>query len=367
MIATTIPYRAIDNRVIISCRVDGRGPYSFILDTGARFSITPGVARELHLKTTPAGRLSGAGNATQTFSTARVPSLAIGGFTFAGVPAVVIDLSEVKNNIGFPQLDGTIGAETLVQFRTKIDPDRKRVTFSRAPLPVPPDATRIPFRIQDGIIAVPGTIDGIAGPILIDTGDRSSITLFGPFARRHDFYHRYHALRNALTGFGLGGPIYGDVFRLRSLRVLGANLTGVVARASRQHGGIFATGSEAGSIGGGVLRRFEVVYDYPGGALEVWPSNAARGPDPYDRSGMWLSRSGTAVVVRDVSPGGPAAASGIVAGDTVLALNGRSLQGELLPDVRTRLATLPSGTTVRLVVRSEGITKNLPVTLRDRV
>jgi Aspartyl protease/PDZ domain len=367
MIATTIPYRAIDNRVIISCRVDGHGPYSFILDTGAQFSITPGVARELRLKTTPAGRLSGAGNATQTFSTTRVPSLALGGFKFANMRAVVIDLSEVKNNIGFPQLDGTIGSETLVRFRTKIDPDRKRVTFSRAPLPVPANATRIPFTIQDGIITVPGTIDGIAGRILIDTGDRSSLTLFGPFARRYDFYHRYHALRNALTGFGLGGPIYGDVFRLRSLHVLGANLGGVVARASRQHGGIFATGTEAGSIGGGVLRRFEVVYDYPGGALEVWPSNAAPGPDPYDRAGMWLSRSGRAVVVRDVSPGGPAAAGGIVAGDTILALNGRYLRDALLPDVRAQLATLPTGTTVRLIVRSDGTTKNLPVKLRDRV
>jgi Aspartyl protease/PDZ domain len=367
MIATTIPYRAIDNRVIISCRVDGHGPYSFILDTGASFSLTPRVARELGLRTKAAGRLSGAGNATQTFSTTRVPSLAIGGFIFANVRAVVIDLSEVKNNIGFPQLDGTIGSETLVQFRTKIDPDAKRVTLSRVPLPVPPNATRIPFKIQDGIIAVRGTIDGIAGPILIDTGDRSSLTLFGPFARRYDFYHRYHAVRNAITGFGLGGPIYADVFRLRSLHVLGANLSGVVARASRQHAGVFATGSEAGSIGGGVLRRFDVVYDYPGGALEVWPSKAAPGPDPYDRAGMWLSRSGAAVVVRDVSPGGPAAAGGIVVGDTILALNGRYLRNALLPDVRTQLATLPSGTTVRLIVRSDGVTKDVPVTLRDRV
>jgi hypothetical protein len=63
--------------------------------------------------------------------------------------------------------------------------------------------------------------------------------------------------------------------------IFGWTIRGVVTRASRDRGGVFATASEAGSIGGGILRRFDVVYDYPARRLLVWPSGKFSLTDRY--------------------------------------------------------------------------------------
>jgi predicted aspartyl protease len=367
VIATTVPYQFIDNRVVIACRVDGRGPYSFVLDTGANATvITPELARALGLRTKAAGQTTGAGNGSQAISSTSLATLAIGSFSFAALQATVLDLREIKDNIGFNHFDGVIGYPVLAKFETKIDADRHTVTFSRVPLAVPKTAKRIAFTLDGGtLVHIPATIDGIAGSVVLDTGDRSSLTLFGPFAHRNHFYDKYPGLPHALTGFGIGGPIYGDVFRLPSFNVLGANLTGIVTRASRQTGGVFASGPEAGSIGGGVLRRFDIVYDYPDRVLQVWPSAAARARDPYDRSGMWLSRENGSVVVRFVAAGGPAAASGVSAGSTVVSMNGRPIGTAGIPVARAFLATAPTGTRVRLALNDRGKAETRTLELRD--
>jgi hypothetical protein len=115
-------------------------------------------------------------------------------------------------------------------------------------------------------------IDGLAGKVLVDSGDRSSLTLFGPFAKQNGFFGRHPSRENIVTGYGLGGPVYADVFTLPSLDVFGTHLTNVVTRASRQTGGVFASTSDSASIGTGVLKRFNIVYDYPHNTIVAWPS-----------------------------------------------------------------------------------------------
>src|SRR5215472_11669194 len=46
----TLPFELIDNRVFIEVRLNGHGPYHFILDTGAEGTISDRVAQELGLK-----------------------------------------------------------------------------------------------------------------------------------------------------------------------------------------------------------------------------------------------------------------------------------------------------------------------------
>jgi hypothetical protein len=84
-----------------------------------------------------------------------------------------------------------------------------------------------------------------------------------------------------VTGYGLGGPVYGDVFTLPSLDVLGAHLGGVITRASLQTGGAFTTSDQGGSIGDGVLKRFNIVYDYLNGRIVAWPSKYYSAPNPF--------------------------------------------------------------------------------------
>jgi Aspartyl protease/PDZ domain len=350
--STTVPFAFVDNRIFVPCSIGGKGPFSLLVDTGASgVLISPAVSAALGLTVRSAGTTSGAGSRRATIGTAELAVLAVGGMRFRHVRAVVLDLGEIRRGIGFPRFDGIIGSSILRGLRTRVDMDTARLTLSTAAIVPPPGARAVPFELADELIRLPARIDGLQGTVVLDTGDRSSLTIFRGFARAHRIYDRPTGVRNALTGFGVGGPVYGDVFRLRDLDVLGVGIPGVVARASRDRGGVFATASEAGSIGGGVLRRFNVIYDYPARKLLVWRSRAFAATDRYDPAGMWLSLGPRGPVVTALRPGGPAAAAGLRVNDVLLAVDGRSVAVASLPALRDGLNARPDGAQVRLTLR----------------
>jgi len=280
MAATTIPYTYVDNRIVIECRLDGQGPFTMILDTGSpSIAVTPETAGKLAVAVHAAGTVTGAGNLAAKNGRAKIATLSLGGLTFRQLDADVLDLTEIRTKLHFARLDGIIGYPVLKQFATFVDVDNKTITFTQAAPSVPSDATRTHF---EGVLPeVHGVIDGVAGKVLVDSGDRSSLTLFGPFAKRNGFFGRYPSKENIVTGYGLGGPVYADVFTLPSLDVFGTHLTHVVTRASRQTGGVFASTADSASIGTGVLKRFNIVYDYPHKTIVAWPSKYFATPDAF--------------------------------------------------------------------------------------
>lgn len=280
--ATSVPFRFVDNRVFVSCFIDGNGPYAFIVDTASgSVVVSTELARTLKLPLRAAGTTSGAGSRSPRIWRTELASFVIGGIRFRGVRAAALDLGEIRRGIGFRRFDGIVGYAVLRRFRVKIDMDASRLTLDTAPVAVPARAGNVPFTFEDGLIHVPVAIDGIPGTAIIDTGDRSSLTIYRGFANAHEVYTRYPARRNLVTGYGIGGPVYGDVLTVPRFTIFGTTIRGVVARASRDRGGVFATASEAGSVGGGLLRRFNIVYDFPGQRMLVWPSRDLRRTDRY--------------------------------------------------------------------------------------
>ena len=278
--AVTVPFVFHDNRMLVDCTIDDRGPFALIVDTGAPdLTITPETARAISATVHDAGAVSGAGNKSVRSGTAKIDSFSVGSLSFAIHEATVLDLSQIRTKFGFHRLDGVIGYPIFEHFAVTVDPDRQTLSFARGTPTVPAGATTTTFKGVTPEIAA--TIDGISTTVIIDTGDRSSLTLFGPFAKKHEFYGRYPSQRDLVTGYGLGGPIYGDVFTLPSLDVFGAHLSNVVTRASRQTGGVFTGSQQGGSIGEGVLKRFDLVYDYPKKRIIAWPSALRNQPDRF--------------------------------------------------------------------------------------
>jgi aspartyl protease/PDZ domain-containing protein len=364
--ATTFPFAFVDNRIMIECRIDGKGPFTLALDTGAGVtSVTPAVAKTLGLPVAAAGTTSGVGNATQAVQTTKLRTLRVGDFTFRAVPVYVLDLGKISERSGIAPFDGVLGEPELRAFAVAVDMDAHAITLSRTPLAPRPGSWTISF--SGAIPHVGAEIDGQRGTVVLDTGDRSSLTLFGKFAKAHGFYARRPALRDALTGYGIGGPVYGDVFRVHHFTLFGVRIAGVVTRASRQKAGMFATLPDAGSVGGGVLRRFNVTYDYPRSVLVVSPSAQFAAAEPYDRSGLWLSRDGERIAVTAVTAGGPAQRAGVHANDILEALEGHALHAHDLFEVRRTLASSPAGTTAVLTLLRDGHRVQRSLALRDQI
>ena len=269
----SIPFTYVDNRMMIVCTIDGQGPFYMIVDTGdPGFTITPEVARRLAVPVRYRSGGSGAGNNTVTFGTTKLADFSIGALSYKGIVASVFDLSEIRTKLRFPHLDGSIGYPVFEQSVTFVNVDHSTISFSKRSVTVPANASTGAFSFSGTIPVVAVKIDGIATTAIVDTGDRSSLTLFTPFAKRNGFYGKYPAKRDVVTGYGIGGPVRADVFTLPSLDIFGAHLTAVVTRASRQTGGAFVGADQGGSIGTGVLKRFNIVWDYRHKTITAWPS-----------------------------------------------------------------------------------------------
>jgi C-terminal processing protease CtpA/Prc len=140
-----------------------------------------------------------------------------------------------------------------------------------------------------------------------------------------------------------------------------------VTELSLQTKGAFIDPYVAGNVGAGVLKRFNVIFDY-GRQQLIFERNANYSlPDNYDRAGMWLNLKDGAFQVVDVVKAGPAEEAGLKSGDSILAIDGKTPAQMSLLAARTKFKSDPPGTKVRLLVLSGGNKNELTITLRDLI
>jgi predicted metalloprotease with PDZ domain len=129
--------------------------------------------------------------------------------------------------------------------------------------------------------------------------------------------------------------------------------------------GAFADRYLAGNVGGGVLRRYRLTFDYRHERLFLAPGPGAGEPAPFDRAGLWLELHDGGLLVEDVVPGGPGANAGIYPGDRVLGIAGETADAGALVALRDRLRSAPAGTKLRLHVSGSDGTHDVAVELAD--
>lgn len=319
------PFTLVDNRVFLPTRLDGRGPYAFLLDTGVDgWAVATSLARDLAIAPGKAQRITGAGESQDTLRQLKLRRVNLAGLSFTDQSALAADFSALDAVIGFQHFDGIAGKPVFDAYVVDLDFARSRVRFfSPASYSAPADAKVIPFGLYEKAIPiVDGEIAGIKGRFLVDLGDRSSLTLFGPFWRAHHLDRVFGPGVVAITGYGLGGPIRGELIRVPEFTLAGVPVRGIVARLSLQRSGVFNSSALAGSIGTGILKRFRVTFDYPRRRMLLAEEAGRNVPDEADRSGLWLGRKGRQFEVFGVVPNSPAARGGIRAGDLISAING---------------------------------------------
>jgi predicted aspartyl protease len=365
--SVTLPFRLLNNHIYIEGKVNGEGPFTFIVDTGGHTLLSPDLAKAAGITTSGASVGSGAGEKTVTSGFAQVRDIAFGPLHMTDQTAIIQPVYDAAIE-GIP-VEAMVGFELFRRFAVRIDYGARTITFTDPGRFQPGDAgTPIPFKFYDHLPQVEGDIDGLPAIFDIDTGSRSQVDVTTPFSAGHGLYARYPKQAYATTGWGVGGATHDYMVRLPSLSLGGVRVSDVPAGLSDSKRGSISDANFGGNVGSGLLRRFVVTFDYAHQTMWLKPiSPQPQDASAYDRSGMWINASRDGFTVNSVVDKGPAAQAGLKPGDLITALNGRPAKMDELSDARTLLRDLPAGTRVAVDVRRGGETLKLQIVLRDLI
>jgi predicted aspartyl protease len=251
--------------IILPTRVNGAGPFDFILDTGAGTSLLSAeLAQQLKVKVLGTKEGQSAGGKISV-SLAKVDSMAVGQAKIDEVEVGIVDLSHIAKAIG-TKVDGDVGYNFLKHFRVTIDYHTSDIRFDdpkRLENFGTTSKTEIAMRLASPakpLVLLDVHANG-RGPFqfAIDTG--TSTTAIAPeVARQLD-------LQGAPMGPLNTGAAHVQVTagRLQSFQVGGARVDDLVVVVAD----FFAMLSQAvgakldGIVGYNFLRNFRVVIDYP--------------------------------------------------------------------------------------------------------
>ncbi|HEY1838447.1 MAG TPA: aspartyl protease family protein [Rhizomicrobium sp.] len=362
---TTIPIRFIGNHIYGDAMVDGKGPYDFLFDTGGVNILTPTVTKQLGLTSEGAIEGSGLGAATVTSGLTKVRDLTIGKASIKDKVFVVFPLETLKPAGGLEML-GMAGYETFRRFVTRIDYAGRKLTLIDPKYFDPKNAgTPVKFTFRENDIMVPGSVDGVAGTFVIDTGSGAFIDLNTGFVEKNNFRAKYSKAIYAIGGFGVGGPSYEYVARGHELKLGDVAIPDPVVGLSTDTKGSMADPTNSGNVGNNALKRFIVTFDYGHKVMYLKPSpRRIDDVGTYDRAGMRVNLDADGFRIVYVDKGAPAETAGLKANDVIVAVDGKPARSITLPALRYRLRNDKPGTIVHFTLKN-GRTVN--VTLRNLI
>ena len=368
-----VPLQVQRNLPLVQVRLNGAGPYNFLLDTGVASSllIAPHIADSLRLHHGQDYRVMGAGGKPTGLVAYQAPGVRVslgrpGQEAVAPAMALLVltgDSLDLSSYVGVP-VHGILGSELFRSFAVTLDGANPEVLALTRPAAFRPPRgrrwTQLPLAVESDKAYFTAPVrqagDTAARPLklLLDTGASHALSL----ETTSDPALRLPAQRLAADlGRGLSGPVRGSLGRVATLQLGRYRLPTVLtsfpdAADVHQRADVFRNGT----VGFELLRRFRVVVDYPHQRLWLRPGGSFHEPFEHDMAGFELLALGPALrryQVVHVMPGTPAAAAGLADGDELLAV-GVLPVGLLTLTQLSRLLRSADGVVLHLVVRSAG-------------
>jgi Aspartyl protease/PDZ domain len=339
--ALKIPFELTGNLILLQARLNDSRPSWFILDTGAEYTVIDSqVAKTLRLKAL--GRTvgtGGAGTATALIfkgTSLKLPNIEVTNLTVYGLPIDFLSAPLGR------KISGVIGNDILRQLVFEVDYASEVINFYepenyqslRAG-----DVIPITFQGKYPFVRARITLDGrrvIEGNFEIDSGATNAIMFNTPFVDRNRLLEGVSKSNQVRTG-GVGGSAVAFSGRLKSMRLGSFQLENLVARFSRARRGDDASAKYDGQIGGDILRRFKVVFDYSRRRMMLERNSQFSEPYESDMSGLDLATEGddfSVVVVNEVEKGSPAEEAGIQGEDTITAIDGHAVKEFNIAQIR---------------------------------
>ncbi len=184
----TLPFELRGRRPHLKVHINGRGPFNFVLDTGASTCVLSNeTAEKIGVRPVASGGQARAvgGNGTFPIVYGVLKSLELGPVKLATVPVYLRNVQSLTENGA--KVDGFLGLSTLADFHLTLDYPQRMLGLRYAPRDVAlkegtaamadPNTTEMPFRLtESGLISLETQLDdGYLLNFILDSGASASV------------------------------------------------------------------------------------------------------------------------------------------------------------------------------------------------
>lgn len=380
-----VNFKLINNLIIIPIEVNG-AKLSFILDSGVSKPILFNVSGQdsIQLRNVSEITISGLG----------------GGEPIKGLSSKdnFFKLEEIRNfkqllyvvldkemnfspSLGIP-IHGIIGYDLFRDFVVEINYSSEYIKFHDPEFYSEKENTKsqtLPLSIRRNKAYVKGSVglntaNDVPVNLLIDTGSSDAVWLFKDEGKGLGIPEQNY---QDFLGQGLNGSIFGK--RTKVNRISLGDFALKDAKAAFPDMETFSTsaiiGNRNGSIGGAILKRFNIVFNYPAKEITLKKNRHFSAPFQYNMCGLQLQHNGVRyiadrianrsgvvmnsektfgnvqilmgnqtrlslvpeIIVSGIRAGSPAEEAGLKEGDIILAVNGKRIHSYKLQEVMKML------------------------------
>lgn len=301
-----VPVKIINNLVFIPVKVNGI-ELLFLLDTGVEETILLGFddANEINLNQVQKVNIRGLGR-----------NEAVEGLKSSG-NLLTINKMQSKNHLVYLILDssfnlssyvgipvhGILGSAAFKNFLVEIDYSKKVVFFykldSKFQAKIEKSYTKVPLSIENQKPYVNSVVKTngfeVLVKLLIDTGNSDAVWLFDKLSKNiqvsEKHFHDY-------LGQGLSGSVEGKRGRIAEFSIADFSFKSPIVAFpdSISIKNISLQSGRLGSLGGEILRRFSVVFDYTNGFLFLKKNKFYSSSFYYNKSGIEIWYTGAQLV-----------------------------------------------------------------------
>ncbi|RAJ85446.1 PDZ domain-containing protein [Chitinophaga dinghuensis] len=299
----------------------------FILDTGsAGISLDTSTATRLGLSLVPSDRtVKGLASAKQV-SFAMDQTLILPGLVVDSLDFYINDYELISQVYGL-QVDGIIGYSLLSRYIVTVDYDLEEIgVYSPGKYPYPkggmtlrPSLTTIP------IISAPirNGKANTSNRFFFDTGAGMCLLLSNQFVNDSALLADKKRKRKIIQteAQGLGGRMQMNLTTIQEIKVGNYTFRNVPTYLFDDIYSVTSYPYLGGMIGNDLLRRFNLILNYPKKEIYLLPNTHFRDIFDYSYTGLIIYLIDGQVEVTDVIKGSPAEKAGFQKGDVIMAIN----------------------------------------------
>ncbi|MDF9795499.1 hypothetical protein OKW21_000762 [Catalinimonas alkaloidigena] len=330
----SVPFELYAEHIFIQLQVNESDPLHFIFDTGAASTV---------ISQQKAERIKLASDGLTSVKTAKGPSLIyyskrnqvnIGGLSIDDVRISHLSLSHLDRVLE-KNVDGIIGHDLLNQYVIIVNYDDFALDFYDPDDFQPPkNFTAHKVELLSGRPYIQAALtlangETLEGRLQIDNGSGSSITVYSPFVDEYKLSSKVGRTELVYTMSFTGLIDKNYAGRLEGLDVGNYRLTNIPIRLNRSRYRKRAFKDGVGHIGNGLLKRFNIAFDYKNGITYWYPNESfvEEFKDAYSGLVVKSDQKEDRIFVKHVFDNSPASVAGLAEDDEIVMIDNIKTEG----------------------------------------